>query len=263
MAPTSIWSPMASSAPTNGRLTPRIGGRLGPPATFCNLVAGAGGVTVQHPETVLQPHMPDFRILGPLEVSDVSGPLLLGGQKQRAVLALLLLEPGRVVSTDRLVDALWGERPPRTAGTSLQNFISQLRRVLGPEILETKPPGYRLRVRPGELDLDRFRSAVEQARTRKPPERARKLREALALWRGPPLADFTFEAFAQPHIMHLEELRLSALEERVQADLETGRHAELVGELEALVQQHPVRERLRGHYMLALYRSGRQAEALQ
>jgi DNA-binding SARP family transcriptional activator len=210
-----------------------------------------------------KPHMPDFRILGPLEVSDVSGPLLLGGQKQRAVLALLLLDPGRVISTDRLVDALWGERPPRTAGTSLQNFISQLRRLLGPEILETKPPGYRLLVRPGELDLDRFRSAVEQARSREPPERARRLREALALWRGPPLADFTFEAFAQPHIMHLEELRLSALEERVQADLETGRHAELVGELEVLVEQHPVRERLRGHYMLALYRSGRQAEALQ
>src|SRR5438270_13300215 len=143
--------------------------------------------------------MPDFRILGPLEVSDETGPLLLGGQKQRAVLALLLLEPSRVVSIDRMTDALWGESPPRTATTSLQNFISQLRKTLGPEILETKPPGYRLRVRPGELDLDRFRLAIEAARMLEPVPRAAKLREALAWWRGPALADFTFEAFAQPH----------------------------------------------------------------
>jgi DNA-binding SARP family transcriptional activator len=207
--------------------------------------------------------MPDFRILGPLEVSDETGPLLLGGQKQRAVLAMLLLEPGRVVSVDRLIDALWGEHPPRTATTSLQNFVSQLRKTLGPEILETKPPGYRLRVRPGELDLDRFRVLVESARKAQGNDRADKLRHALALWRGPALADFTFEAFAQPHIVHLEELRLTTLEERVEAELEAGAHAELVGELEVLVEEYPMRERLRGQYMLALYRSGRQAEALQ
>jgi DNA-binding SARP family transcriptional activator len=207
--------------------------------------------------------MPEFRILGPLEVSDETGPLLLGGQKQRAVLALLLLEPGRVVSVDRLLDALWGEHPPRTATTSLQNFVSQLRKTLGPEILETKPPGYRLRVRPGELDLDRFRILVESARSATGPERAAKLRHALALWRGPPLADFTFEAFAQPHIVQLEELRLTALEEWAEAELQAGEHAELVGELEVLVEENPLRERLRGQYMLALYRSGRQAEALQ
>lgn len=207
--------------------------------------------------------MPDFRILGPLEVSDETGPLLLGGQKQRAVLALLLLDPGRVVSIDRLIDALWGESPPRTATTSLQNFISQLRKTLGPEVLETKSPGYRLRIRPGELDLDRFRVLVDSARTAEPAERAEKLRHALALWRGPALADFTFEAFAQPHVVHLEELRLGALEERVEADLETGGHADLIGELEVLVEEFPLRERLRGQYMLALYRAGRQAEALQ
>jgi DNA-binding SARP family transcriptional activator len=207
--------------------------------------------------------MPDFRILGPLEASDETGPLLLGGQKQRAVLAVLLLEAGRVVSTDRLVDALWGEEPPRTASTSLQNFVSLLRKSLGAGVLETKPPGYRLNLRPGELDLDRFRALVEEAKTGGSQEKSAKLREALALWRGPPLADFTFEAFAQPQIVHLEELRLATLEERVQADLETARHSELVGELEALVEQHPVRERLRGQYLLALYRSGRQAEALQ
>jgi DNA-binding SARP family transcriptional activator len=206
--------------------------------------------------------MPEFRILGPLEVSDEAGSLLLGGQKQRAVLALLLLEPGRVVSTDRLVDALWGEHPPRTATTSLQNFISQLRKTLGPETLETKPPGYRVRVRPGDLDLDRFRTLVDSARAMDPSARAAKLRHALALWRGPPLADFTFEAFAQPHIAHLDELRLTTLEERIDADLEVGSHADLVGELEALVDEYPLREHLRAQYMLALYRCGRQAEAL-
>ncbi len=207
-------------------------------------------------------HMPDFRILGPVEVSAETGPLLLGGQKQRAVLALLLLEPGRVVSVDRLIDALWGENPPRTAMTSLQNFISQLRKTLGPEVLETKPPGYRLRIRPGELDLDRFRVLVESARGCESAARAEKLRHALALWRGPPLADLAYEAFAQPHIAHLEELRLSTLEERIEAELETGAHAELVGELDGLVEEYPLRERLRGQYMLALYRGGRQAEAL-
>jgi DNA-binding SARP family transcriptional activator len=206
--------------------------------------------------------VPDFRILGPLEVSDETGPLLLGGQKQRAVLALLLLEPGRVVSVDRMIDALWGDRPPRTAQTSLQNFISQLRKTLGPEVLETKSPGYRVRVQPGELDLDRFRVLIERARSAEPMDRARDLRHALALWRGPALADFTFEAFAEPHIAHLEELRLATLEERIEADLELGADSDLVGELEVLVGEYPMRERLRGQYMLALYRSGRQAEAL-
>ncbi|MFL6020554.1 MAG: BTAD domain-containing putative transcriptional regulator [Gaiellaceae bacterium] len=207
--------------------------------------------------------MPDFRILGPLEVSDETGPLLLGGQKQRAVLALLLLEPGRVVSTDRLIDALWAENPPRTAATSLQNFISQLRKTLGAEVLETKAPGYRLRVRPGELDLDRFRVSVDSARGADPQTRGEKLRHALALWRGPALADLAYEAFAQPHVAHLEELRLATLEERIDADLALGEHAELIGELEGLVEEFPMRERLRGQYMLSLYRSGRQAEALQ
>jgi DNA-binding SARP family transcriptional activator len=207
--------------------------------------------------------VPDFRILGPLEVSDETGALLLGGQKQRAVLALLLLEPGRIVSVDRLIDALWGEQPPRTANTSLQNFISQLRKTLGPEVLETKAPGYRLRIRPGELDLDRFRVMVESARGADPQTRAEKLRHALALWRGPALADLAYEAFAEPHVAYLEELRLATLEERIDADLMLAGHAELIGELEGLVEEYPMRERLRGQYMLALYRSGRQAEALQ
>ncbi len=207
--------------------------------------------------------MLDFRLLGPLEVVDETGPLLLGGQKQRSVLALLLLEAPRPVSTDRLVDALWGEQPPRTAATSLQNFISQLRKTLGSDVLVTKPPGYALTIRPEQLDLERFRRRAAEARTAaEPGERAEKLRAALDLWRGPPLADVEFEAFAQPEITRLEEERLGALEERIDAELEAGRHGELVGELESLVDRHPVRERLRAQLMLALYRAGRQAEAL-
>src|SRR6059058_887753 len=139
--------------------------------------------------------MTDFRILGPLEVCDETGPLLLGGQKQRAVLALLLLGAGRVVSVDRLVEALWGEQPPRTAGTSLQNFISQLRKLLGPDVVVTKPPGYLLRIRPDQLDLNRFRMLADEARTAAPGERAAKLEQALSLWRGAPLAEFAFEPF--------------------------------------------------------------------
>jgi DNA-binding SARP family transcriptional activator len=207
--------------------------------------------------------MPDFRILGPLEVTADAGPIALGGQKQRALLALLLLEANRVVSVDRILDALWGEQPPRTAVTSLQNLVSQLRKALGAEVLETRMPGYRLRVLPGELDADRFRELCETARAAEPEERRTRLREALALWRGSPLADFEFEAFAQGEIARLEELRLAALEDRIEADLEAGDDASLVAELEALVQDHPLRERLRAHLMLALYRSGRQAEALQ
>jgi DNA-binding SARP family transcriptional activator len=207
--------------------------------------------------------VPDFRILGPLEVEAEARLLPLGGQKQRAVLAALLLDANRVVSVDRLIDALWGEQPPKTALTSLQNFVSQLRKVLGADVLETQMPGYRLRVGPGELDLDRFRHLCDVARAAELEEKRAALREALALWRGPPLADFQFEAFAQGEIARLEEQRLAALEDRLEADLEAGLDAELVAELESLVEQHPLRERLRAHLMLALYRSGRQAEALQ
>jgi DNA-binding SARP family transcriptional activator len=206
--------------------------------------------------------VPEFRILGPLEVAVDDQPIALGGQKQRALLALLLLDAGRVVSTDRLVNALWGEDPPRTAVTSLQNFVSQLRKLLGPESVETKAPGYRLHVRAEELDLDRFRTLVEGAKTRPADERSSRLREALALWRGSALADFAFEAWATNEIGRLEELRLATIEDRLDAELESGLDADLVGELEALVVEHPLRERLRAQLMLALYRSGRQAEAL-
>jgi DNA-binding SARP family transcriptional activator len=205
----------------------------------------------------------EFRILGPIEVRSNGETLSLGGPKQRALLALLLVDAGRAVSTDRLIDALWGEHPPKTAATSLQNFVSQLRKLLGPDVLVTKPPGYLLRVDPSRLDAARAQALAAEARSAALDKRAAKLREALALWRGPPLGEFAFEAFAQSEIGRLEELRLTVLEERIDADLEAGRHAEVVGELEALVVENPLRERFREQLMLALYRSGRQAEALE
>ena len=205
----------------------------------------------------------EFRVLGSLEVRRGGQTVAIGGQRQRALLALLLLNANRVVPTERLVDQLWGEHPPPTAITSLQNGIGQLRKALGAERLETRPPGYLIVVRPEELDLTSFERAVRDSREGAAAVRARALREALALWHGPPLADFTYETFAQGEIARLEDLKLAALEERIHADLELGAHAELVGELEALVAEHPVRERLRGQLMLALYRSGRQAEALE
>jgi DNA-binding SARP family transcriptional activator len=204
----------------------------------------------------------DFRILGPLEAVGDDGPVALGGQKQRALLALLLMHSGEVVATERLVTELWGERPPKTATTSLQNFVSQLRKLLGPETLETKAPGYVLRIDRKWFDLARFEGLVGEARRAEPQERARLLREALALWRGPPLADLAYETFAQSEVRRLEELRLDALETRIDADLELGGSGELVPELETLVAQYPLRERLRHQLMLALYRAGRQADAL-
>jgi DNA-binding SARP family transcriptional activator len=204
----------------------------------------------------------EFRLLGPLEASDETGDLLLGGQKQRAVLALLLLDANRVVSTDRLIDALWGESPPRTAVTSLQNFVSQLRKTLGPAAVETRSVGYVLHASAEQIDLGRFERLVAEARRDDPHARASDLREALSLWRGPPLEDFRFDAWAETEIVRLDELRLAAVEEKIAAELDAGLDAALVGELESLVAQHPVRERLRAQLMLALYRSGRQTEAL-
>ena len=205
----------------------------------------------------------EFRLLGPLEVGLQGAALALGGQKQRALLALLLMHAGEVFSTERLVDELWGETSPRTATTSLQNFVAQLRKVLPAEVLVTKAPGYMLRVDSDQIDARRFERLVREAREESPKRRGQLLRNALGLWRGPPLADFAFESFAMTEIRRLEELRLQVLEERIEADLELGLGAELVAELESLVAEHPLRERLRGQLMLALYRAGRQAEALQ
>ncbi len=197
----------------------------------------------------------EFRILGPLEVVDGDRSLPLGGSRQRTLLACLLTHPNRVVSTDRLVDQLWGAQPPKTAVNTIQYYVSQLRKVLGADRVVTRAPGYLIRIEPGELDLDRFETLLEQ-------NNAAALREALALWRGPALGDLAYESFAQAETARLEELRLATLERRLDLDLEAGRDADLVGELEALVAEHPLRERLRAQLMLALYRSGRQADAL-
>ncbi len=206
----------------------------------------------------------EFRVLGPLEVRDGERSLPLAGAKQRALLALLLVNANRVVSRDRMIDELWGERPPETAVQSLQVYVSRLRKLLPPERLLTRPPGYLLEVEPEELDVQRFERLLAEGRAAAgdPEHASRLLHEALALWRGPPLAEFAFDGFAQAEIGRLEDLRLAAVEERVEADLALARPAELIGELEALVAEHPHRERLRGQLMLALYRSGRQAEAL-
>jgi len=205
----------------------------------------------------------EFRILGPLEVLEEGHPVALGGAKQRALLAVLLLHANEVVSRDRLIDELWGGEPPDTASTAIQVHVSQLRKVLGRDAIVTRSPGYLVRVEDGELDLHRFERLVREARSQEPAAAAERLREALALWRGAPLAEVGQAASAETERARLEEQRLGALEQRIDADLELGRHAELVPELEGLVREHPLRERLRGQLMIALYRSGRQADALE
>jgi YVTN family beta-propeller protein len=209
----------------------------------------------------------DFRILGPLEVRDRGETLAIGAGKQRALLAILLIEANEPVSTSRLIDELWPEDPPATAAKIVQNSVSHLRRILGDGILVTSANGYLLRVAPGELDRDRFRAALDEAKEAAAAgdERGASgvLREAFLLWRGPPLADFAYERFAAAEIDRLEELRVAATVERIDLDLAAGRHAEVVGELHGLVERFPLQERLRAQLMLALYRSGRQAEALE
>jgi DNA-binding SARP family transcriptional activator len=203
----------------------------------------------------------EYRLLGPLEVRGSNGLFALGGAKQRALLALLLLNANRVVARDRLIDGLWGERPPETAVATIQVYVSRLRKLLPQGALVTRPPGYQLAVESEELDLTRFELLLDDARGAEPVRARERLREALALWRGPPLAEFGDQPFARVEAARLDELRLEALEKRIEADLALGLHLDLVAEVEGLVAEHPHRERLHGHLMLALYRSGRQAEA--
>jgi YVTN family beta-propeller protein len=220
----------------------------------------------------------DFRILGPLEVGDRGSPVAISGAKQRALLALLLLHANEVVPVGRLIDELWGEEPTETAAKSLQVYVSRLRKTLRAtnggdradapdEVLVTRPRGYMLRVEPGELDLERFeRLLAEGEAALRDNEIARAeslLSQALSMWRGPPLAGVDFGSVARSEVGRLEELRLRAQEQRIEAELSLGRHSEAIGELEALIAEHPLRERLRGQLMLALYRCGRQAEALE
>ena len=207
--------------------------------------------------------MTDFRLLGPLEVVEAGERLALPAGQPSALLALLLLEANRALSAEVLVDGIWGESPPASARKVLQAYVSQLRKLLGAGRIETRPGGYAVRVQSAELDLARFEELAEAARTTADPaQRSSLLADALALWRGAALAEFRDEPFAVTAARRLNDLRISALEQRIDADLALGRQEQVVSELEALVAQEPLREQPRRQLMLALYRSGRQAEAL-
>ena len=208
----------------------------------------------------------EYRVLGPLEVLVDGRPVRLGAPKHRATLALLVCRPNTVVPSARLVDGLWGDEPPASVGNLVQGYVSGLRKVLGKEAIETQGAGYVLRIERGALDLQRFEElahdgsrALEQG---DPASASASFREALALWRGPALADLADEPALELVSNRLEELRVLALERRIEADLALGRHADVVAELEELIAEHPLRERPRGLLMTALYRSGRQADAL-
>lgn len=205
----------------------------------------------------------EFRILGPMEVVDEGRVLTIGGPKQRALLSCLLLAPNRVVAADRLVDALWSADPPEGAANALQYHVSQLRKLIGRDLVETRPPGYLLHVRPDQLDLFRFEQLVADAGCAEPDRASELLRAALELWFGDPLADVADEPFAELEAQRLQELRLVTLEQRIETDLALGRHRQLVPEVEALLRRHPLRERLTAALMRAHYGAGRQAAALE
>jgi YVTN family beta-propeller protein len=195
----------------------------------------------------------EFVVLGPLEVIEDGRPLPLGGPKQRALLAILLLHANRSVSRDRLIDGIWGEQPPDNPAQALDTYVSRLRKALGADRIERRPGGFAVRVEADELDLERFERLAA----------AGSYAEALAVWRGPALDDLLYEPFAQHEAERLEERRLDVLEDRIEADLAAGAGGELVPELEQRVREHPLRERLLGQLMLALYRGGRQTAALE
>lgn len=208
-------------------------------------------------------------VLGPFEVRVAGGdPLVLGGLRQRALLAILALDANVVVSTDRLIDLLWTESPPSTATHTVQVFVSRLRRALGSAggRLVTRAPGYLLQVGADELDSERCEQRYAMAQSElaagNPDRAASLLRDSLSLWRGAALAEFTYEPFAQAAIARFEERRVSCHEALIEAELALGRHAEVISELEAVIHEHPFRERPRAQLMLALYRCGRQADAL-
>jgi DNA-binding SARP family transcriptional activator/streptogramin lyase len=212
------------------------------------------------------PHGLSFNVLGRLEAYSDGVELDLGPRKQRALLAILLLNANRVVSMERLIDDLWGEAPPSTARAALQVYVAGLRKALSQDgaTLRTREPGYVLEIEEGALDLDRFTQLCAEAREASDDgHRAALLHEAVRLWRDEPLPELRTEPFASAAVGQLDQLRLAAVEERIDADLALGRDAALVTELETLVAEHPYRERLRGQLMLALYRSGRQADALE
>ena len=253
--PVGAWRARRLAGPGGGAARSLDGGEAG-----ASLAAGEGALR--------------YQILGPFEVRHGRTQVALGSAKQRALLAILLVRANELVPSDRLIEELWPE-PPETAANTLQVYVGRLRKALEPErtpgapaeLLVTQTPGYMLRVEPDELDADRFERLLDQGRTAREAEdndiAARRFHEALELWEGPALADFIYDPFAQAEIARLEELRLDAVEECIEADLALGKAGDLVGRLEGLVRDHPLRERLRGQLMLALYRSGRQADALE
>jgi DNA-binding SARP family transcriptional activator len=204
----------------------------------------------------------DIRVLGPLEVLQDGLDVTPRRKKERALLAVLALRPGELASADRLVDELWGESPPKTARHALENYVSELRQRLGRELIQTRAGGYVLDVEPGQVDLMRFETHIAASLHEAPAQRAKTLELALSMLRGEPLADLAFEPFALRELARIQELELTAREDLIQAKLELGRHLEVVPAIEPLVSAYPFRERLRGQLMVALYRSGRQAEAL-
>src|SRR5215207_7905866 len=218
-----------------------------------------------HPSVELADYRTEYLLLGPLEVVHRGESVPTGGQRKRALLARLLLEANRTVSIDALVDALWGERVPSTAVKMVHIYVSQLRKVLPPEVLQTRAPGYRIEVAPEAVDLLRFERLRKEGREAladgDADTAAERLTAACALWRGPALGEFS-EPFAAAAAAHLDELRLLAVEDRIDAELALGRHSDVAEELPALVARHPLRERPRRQLMLALYRQGRHAEAL-
>jgi DNA-binding SARP family transcriptional activator len=230
------------------------------------------GACLVHPVTMRAPDADDieFRILGPLEAIRGGRAVPLGGAKQRAFLTVLLLHAGRVVWRDRLIDDVWGDDAPASAGHSLEVYASALRKTFSSRsrggLLAARAGGYVLEIEPKQVDAVRFEGLVAEGRDAlaagDAPAAAERLGTALAMWRGPALGEFAYESFAQAEVVRLEELRLAAVEDRIDADLRLGRHAEIVGELRGLLSAHPLRERLIGEAMLALYRTGRQAEAL-
>ena len=226
------------------------------------LVYFAGGFGAFEASTVAPM---EYRLLGPLEARGADGPVHLGGAKPRALLALLLLNAGRTISSARLIDELWGEDAPASARKMVQINVSHLRKVLPAGVLRTDAAGYSLQIDPDTLDLGRFERLAGEGRAAlaagDPGTAADRLAGALALWRGPALAEFG-EAFAEREGARLEALRLAALEDRIEADLALRRHSAVAAELDALVRDHPARERMREQHMLALYRAGRQTDAL-